>query len=148
MAHHARESAASPTGAVPGSATTDNSGTTLTSQVSDPSYAQVAADDVLPESPVRPSGPVDGVEDTPIRQQRDSRIPSPAVIASSAMSAHRRRGSTASNLSFDSPKGGRGKGGGIRVGTAKPVGGVVTGTGGRDVTPSSGEEDIRSSKAF
>ncbi|KAI4596010.1 cholesterol esterase [Pestalotiopsis sp. 9143b] len=139
MAHQARESTASPAVTAPESTTTETSGTTL----ADPSYAQVAAEDSTPNSPQR-SSTFDGAGDNPSRPQRDSRIPSPTVSTTSVRTPQRRRGSTASNLSIESPKDGKSKGGGIRLGTAKPVGGVVTGTAGAgDMTPSSGDEAAR-----
>ncbi|KAK6075795.1 ab-hydrolase associated lipase region [Seiridium cupressi] len=134
MAHQARESAASPITTAPGSTTTETSGTTLTSQPLEPSYAQVAAEEPTPQSPDRADGGLDGIEGTPTRQQRDSKIPSPT-----SRNAHRRQASGGSTLSFDSPKAGKGKGGGIRIGTAKPVGGIVT----ESSAPSSGDEGIQ-----
>lgn len=144
MAHQAREPTASPAVTAPGSTTTEGSGTTLTSQTADPSYAQVASEEPTPESPARPDATFDGAGDSPSRPQRESRIPSPAVSTNSVRTPQRRRGSTASNLSIESPKDGKGKGGGIKLATAKPVGGVVTGTAGAgDLTPSSGDEAAR-----
>lgn len=139
MAHQARESTASPAVTAPESTTTETSGTTL----ADPSYAQVAAEDSTPNSPQR-SSTTDGAGDSPSHPQRDSRIPSPTVSTTSGRTPQRRRGSTASNLSIESPRDGKGRGGGIKLGTAKPVGGVVTGTAGAgDMTPSSGDEAAR-----
>ncbi|ETS74043.1 hypothetical protein PFICI_13909 [Pestalotiopsis fici W106-1] len=146
MAHQARESTSSPAVTAPGSTTTETSGTTLTSQTADPSYAQVASEDPTPESPQQPNATSDGAADSPSgRPHHDSKIPSPTVSTNSVRTPQRRRGSTASNLSIESPKDGRGKGGGIKIATAKPVGGVVTGTAGAgDLTPSSGDEAAKS----
>ncbi|KAH6646952.1 Alpha/Beta hydrolase protein [Truncatella angustata] len=150
MAHHARENNASPALTAPESLVTDTSGTTLTNldpepePEPEPSYARVAAETPPPSSPSRVT--FDRGVETPVRQQRDTRIPSP-TFSNVARGSHRRRGSTASNLSFDSPKDGRGKGGGIRIGTSKPIGGLVSGASSNaDLTASSGDEGSLSRK--
>jgi hypothetical protein len=78
-------------------------------------------------------GGVDGVADSPTRDGETS---------DSSKRAHRRQGSATSHLNFESVKNGKGKGGGIRIGTAKPVRGIVTEASATSL-PESGDEGSR-----
>ncbi|KAI0125201.1 Alpha/Beta hydrolase protein [Xylariales sp. AK1849] len=127
MAHHARERAATPS-TLSVSTPTESSNTTLTSHTPDPNpklSISSTTEEKFPASPGRtsPYSGADGVADSPAR---DSQTPSPTVGFGGVKRTDRRRGSGASNLSFDSIKDSKGKGGGIRIGTAKPIGGVIT----------------------
>lgn len=67
----------------------------------------------------------------------DSRTSSPTATKTRKNLA--RRGSGASNLSIDSGKDSKGRGGGISIGAAKPISGVVANTGLGSLASSSDE---------
>ncbi|KAK6842583.1 ab-hydrolase associated lipase region [Apiospora arundinis] len=86
-------------------------------------------------TPTKNWGGVDGAG-SPISAQ-ERKTPSP--IGGKGPRAHKRRGSGASNLSFDAAKDGKGRGGGIRIGTSKPVVGASVGS----ATGGSTEDSVR-----
>ncbi|KAI1881815.1 hypothetical protein JX265_000641 [Neoarthrinium moseri] len=138
LAHHAREGFVTPE-----SPSTDTSGTTLTSQAPESGRRVASSLQVetrTPETPDRTGSwtGADGVAEH-TTQEPDSSTPSPTRLPDSAKRVYNRRGSAASNLSFDSTKDRKGRSGGIRVGAAKPVGGVVTGGSASNLTGSSDE---------
>ncbi|KAK8042153.1 hypothetical protein PG993_006676 [Apiospora rasikravindrae] len=85
-------------------------------------------------TPIKNWGGVDGA-DSPLSAQ-ERKTPSP--IGKGAR-AHKRRGSGASNLSFDAARDGKGRGGGIRIGTSKPIVSASVGS----VTGGSTDDSIR-----
>lgn len=85
-------------------------------------------------TPIKSWGGVDGA-DSPLSAQ-ERKTPSPIA---KGPRAHKRRGSGASNLSFDAAKDGKGRGGGIRIGASKPIVGASVGSG----TGGSTEDSVR-----
>ncbi|KAK8114103.1 cholesterol esterase [Apiospora kogelbergensis] len=129
VAHKAREDLMSDSSPPSASGLSEAADATDTGQPTTPNakpqpHAITTISENAVSTPTKNWGGVDGA-DSPLSAQ-ERKTPSP--IGGKGARAHKRRGSGASNLSFDAAKDGKGRGGGIRIGTSKPVVGASVGS--------------------